>query len=228
MLSELFKESLATSGVSLRNGPDDFTRSHLKWANTRSANLLSGVTAYGLAPALGLGGLHWAGHSYGEGKDRAVDALIMTEAVLVASSFNQLVKFWVKRERPLVRDLTPADRSALDDPGDENLSFYSGHTSFAFAIATSATTVAWMRGYSGAPWILAGGLAIAGTTGYLRIAADKHYLSDVLVGAVVGSAFGFAIPYLFHKPSDSAGEARASMTVSPGVGTQLVQFSWNW
>ena len=37
-------------------------------------------------------------------------------------------------------------------------------------------------------WISALGLASA--TGYLRIAADKHYFSDVFVGAIVGSLIG--------------------------------------
>ena len=37
-------------------------------------------------------------------------------------------------------------------------------------------------------WISALGLASA--TGYFRIAADKHYFSDVLVGAIVGSLIG--------------------------------------
>ena len=37
-------------------------------------------------------------------------------------------------------------------------------------------------------WISALGLASA--TGYLRMAADKHYFSDVLTGAVVGSLVG--------------------------------------
>ena len=37
-------------------------------------------------------------------------------------------------------------------------------------------------------WISALGLASA--TGYFRIAADKHYFSDVFVGAIVGSLIG--------------------------------------
>ena len=58
-----------------------------------------------------------------------------------------------------------------------------------------------MRNYRLAPLIWAEGLAVAATTGYLRIAADKHYFSDVLSGALIGSAVGFMVPYLFHPPS---------------------------
>ena len=55
-----------------------------------------------------------------------------------------------------------------------------------------------MRGYRLAPAIWGAGAALATVTGYLRIAADKHYFSDVLVGAVVGSAIGIGVPLLFH------------------------------
>ena len=37
-------------------------------------------------------------------------------------------------------------------------------------------------------WISA--LGLASSTGYFRIAADKHYFSDVFVGAIVGSLVG--------------------------------------
>ena len=57
-----------------------------------------------------------------------------------------------------------------------------------------------MRRYRLAPWIWAAGLAVAAVTAYLRIAADRHYASDVTVGAAIGSLTGFAVPYLFHNP----------------------------
>ncbi len=57
-----------------------------------------------------------------------------------------------------------------------------------------------MRGYRLAPWIWGAGLSLAVATAYLRIAADRHYASDVTVGAAIGSLTGFAVPYLFHNP----------------------------
>ena len=80
------------------------------------------------------------------------------------------------------------------------MSFYSGHATLAFAMAVSGGTVASMRGYRLAPWIWGAGLSLAAATAYLRIAADRHYASDVTVGAVIGSLTGFAVPYLFHNP----------------------------
>ena len=44
---------------------------------------------------------------------------------------------------------------------------------------------------------------MAASVAYLRIAADMHYFSDVLTGAIVGSAIGIGIPLLFHSPSSN-------------------------
>jgi membrane-associated phospholipid phosphatase len=47
-----------------------------------------------------------------------------------------------------------------------------------------------MRGYSGT-WAVAGvGFALATGVAYLRIAADQHYLTDVVAGAVIGGLVG--------------------------------------
>jgi membrane-associated phospholipid phosphatase len=56
-----------------------------------------------------------------------------------------------------------------------------------------------MRRYRWAPVIWGVGLVSAAAVGYLRIAADQHYFTDVLVGAAAGSAIGFAIPYGLHR-----------------------------
>jgi len=39
-------------------------------------------------------------------------------------------------------------------------------------------------------------MSLATFSGYLRAAADQHYLSDVIVGGVVGSAIGAGLPLL--------------------------------
>ena len=54
------------------------------------------------------------------------------------------------------------------------------------------------------PFSWAAGLPLAALTGYLRIAADRHYLSDVLVGAGAGTLFGTLVPRLLHSPGAAA------------------------
>jgi hypothetical protein len=46
-----------------------------------------------------------------------------------------------------------------------------------------------------------GALLLASATGVLRIAADDHYASDVIVGALVGIAAGYLFPKLaYYRP----------------------------
>ena len=88
----------------------------------------------------------------------------------------------------------------------------------------SAGTIASRRGSRHAPWIWAGGLAFAGSTGYLRIAADRHFLTDVLVGASVGAAAGLVLPRLFDEDGVTAGRLPtpgASALVGVGPAARL-------
>jgi membrane-associated phospholipid phosphatase len=61
-----------------------------------------------------------------------------------------------------------------------------------------------MRGYRLAPLVWGVGMPLAAATGYLRIAADKHYLTDVVVGALFGAAVGVALPLLAHGRQDAS------------------------
>jgi membrane-associated phospholipid phosphatase len=79
-------------------------------------------------------------------------------------------------------------------------SFFSGHSTIAFASAVFISTVycEYHPDSEWKPYIWTGSLLAAGTVGYLRYAAGQHYPSDILVGVVVGSALGYTIPWL-HK-----------------------------
>lgn len=118
-----------------------------------------------------------------------IESGALTAAVL------QVVKHRLHRPRPYARYCV-ADCADDMDFHKSHVSFFSGHTALAFSFAVSAGTIASMRSYPHAGWVLGSGLAIATTTGYLRMAADRHYFTDVLVGAVVGSAIGWAVPKL--------------------------------
>src|ERR1019366_2629025 len=152
--------------------------------STSAAGTASSVIAFGLAPiaaALTLGLA--ADHDHAFRRDIVGDVVIVGEATGLAMDLDQLTKFVVARARPaararpFARALGPDERSHRADP-DDDLSFFSGHTTATFALAAAAGTVATMRGYRWAPatWIAGGTLATA--TGYLRIAADKHWLTD--------------------------------------------------
>ncbi len=140
------------------------------------------------------------------GKDRglegfAQDALILTEAVAVNLTVCTLTKFMVRRPRPYMYQ-TGFDSTATED----SLSFFSGHTSLSFTMATAYSYLFSQRhpdSWAVVPvWL--GSHALAASTAFLRVEAGKHFWSDVLVGAAVGSAIGFAVPYLHTRDPDDS------------------------
>ncbi len=203
------------------NSFDNWGHDNIKWGNTNAANKAVYVTGYALAPmaAFGLDALA-AGHD-GALSNFLPDALIIAEAVSLSAFTTELVKIAAGRQRPYAHF-----GGGSTSPSDNN-SFYSGHTSLAFSLAAASGTVATMRGYRLAPLVWGTGMAIAATTGYLSIAADRHYLTDVIAGAVLGSAFGVGIPYLFHRPKEE-GSSRISLSAAPLDGGGVLSVSGVW
>ncbi|CAN5924525.1 hypothetical protein BH11MYX4_BH11MYX4_41060 [soil metagenome] len=184
-------------GADSLNSLDRWGRT-LKWRDPQRAQFDSGVTAFLLEPAFAM--VDMIVVSGADNADRAfpVDLLVISEAVAVSTFLNQATKLAFARERPFVHVLAPGDRMSTPAPTDNNVSFYSGHSAMTFSLASAAGTVATLRGYRLMPLVWATLMPLAVATGYLRIAGDKHYLSDVLTGAILGAAVGVALPLLFH------------------------------
>ena len=102
---------------------------------------------------------------------------------------TDILKTTVNRTRPA--DEYPNDVYAVTVSNGH--SFPSGHTSLAFATATSLT-LAYKKWYIAAPAYL-----WAGCVGYSRMYLGKHYPSDVFVGAVVGTGSAFLSHWLSQK-----------------------------
>ncbi|WP_375745984.1 phosphatase PAP2 family protein [Corallococcus interemptor] len=198
-------------------------------ASRKRADTWSNIIGFAGMPLAILGTQYAVGHSSGASAEFfAQDATIMVQSAVLASVANQAVKFAVGRERPFVHVLPEEERGLTAHPNDNNLSFYSGHTNLAFSLAVSAGTVASMRGYKHQAVIWGVGLPLAASVGLLRMGADKHYLSDVLTGAVMGTAFGVAVPLLLHGRVDDTKPTTArasSVSLNPMVGTQMVGLS---
>ena len=198
-------------------------------ASRKRADTWSNILGFAGVPLGILGTQYAVGRSSGaSGEFFAQDATIMVQSAVLASVANQTVKFIAGRERPFVHVLPEEEKGLTAHPTDNNLSFYSGHTNLAFSLAVSAGTVASMRGYKHQAVIWGVGLPLAASVGLLRMGADKHYLSDVLTGAVMGAAFGVAVPLLLHGRVDdeAPSPARASsVSLNPMVGTQMLGLS---
>jgi membrane-associated phospholipid phosphatase len=198
-------------------------RDTLVWRDPQVADTISTVTGFYLMPIFAVGLDMLAAAHDGGAEDAPQDALFVLEAAVVAEDLTDVTKFVVGRERPLVHVLPDDQKRLTSSPSDNNLSFFSGHVSGAFAIAAASGTIGAMRGYrwAAASWI-SGGL-LAATTAYLRIAADKHWLTDVLVGALIGAGIGFAVPFVFHSAETSPPRSTLELTplakpAPPSVG----------
>jgi len=189
---------------------DVSARDALVWRDRATADRLSNLGAFALVPAATLGFTALAAHATSATDPVWLDAVVVAEAGVIAAGVNQVTKLVVARQRPSVRHGAAAT-------ADDNLSFYSGHTSLAFSLAVASGTVASLRGFQQAPAIWALGLSLASTVGYLRIAADRHYLTDTLVGALAGGAIGFVVPYVFHAPRPAPPAGGPAAGVAPGA-----------
>jgi membrane-associated phospholipid phosphatase len=184
---------------------DTSTRRALRWNDPHAADLASDATGLlTLAGAVGADAV--AASREGAARDIPLDSLLISEATFVAMDVCLLAKFLVARERP---------------NGSDNLSFFSGHATAAFAVASASGTVATLRGYRSAPltWVIGGTFALA--TSYLRIGADAHWLTDVAIGALVGAGVGFAIPYAFHREAAEPSRPNSVPAASP-----MVSIAW--
>ncbi|NDK56918.1 phosphatase PAP2 family protein [Pontibacter fetidus] len=111
----------------------------------------------------------------------------------------------------------------IDRPNGEPTAFPSGHTAYAFTIATIVDKE--FRHKS--PWVSVGSYTIASATGIMRVLNNEHWMADVLAGAGVGILSANAVYWLHDKFFKDKGYNNAviSPTVlpngKPGMGMSL-------
>lgn len=107
----------------------------------------------------------------------------------------------------------------IDRPNDKPYAFPSGHTAYAFTIATFMDKE--FRHKS--PWVSIGSYTIAGATGVLRVLNNAHWMADVLAGAGVGILSVNTVYWIHAKLTHGGGLNTAVIPIvlpngSPGVG----------
>jgi membrane-associated phospholipid phosphatase len=144
--------------------------------------------------------LHYRGEAWSG--DPAADHFFWTwlEAYSLTLAATQAAKSLIDRPRPMVY----FERTGVEEHYDNHMSFFSGHTSSSFVLASLASrrlTDRLLAGplsgetFSKRWWVgrFVPALAcygVAGFIGYSRIVDQRHYISDVMVGALVGTGIG--------------------------------------
>jgi membrane-associated phospholipid phosphatase len=128
-----------------------------------------------------------------------------TEAIILATATTALLKGTLGRTRPFATpDTNPNDfRFAAGFGTSARQSFPSGHTTTAFA-AASAVTSELRRLYPQSVWyvapVLYGGATMVGLS---RMYHNKHWASDVVLGAAIGTFSGLKVVRYSHSHPDN-------------------------
>jgi membrane-associated phospholipid phosphatase len=142
-----------------------------------------------------------------------------TESILMANVITNTTKLIMGRARPFVRhDSTSSDFKLFRGfKGTDYQSFPSGHatTAFAAAAAVTAESERFWKGHQ----LIVGTVMFGGATlvGVSRMYDDKHWASDVAVGAMVGTFSGFkVVKYNHDHPHNRLDRALLALDIAPG------------
>lgn len=140
------------------------------------------------------------------------DLIIYSEVYCFSSSLAIYAKALRWHPRPLA--FTDNAPDAERRSGDAGSSFFSAHTTSAFASAVFTAYTFQLKHPDSplVPWVWGGMLGTATAVGALRIYSGKHFPSDVLMGAAVGGLCGYVIPRLHLNPV-----AKTINEISPGA-----------
>lgn len=212
------------------NGFDDGIRSGLV-AGSRGGRRGASIASDVLLGTLGAGLLaDWGWKGRHARYPVANSVLTDTSWILGSLLTTQSVKLIAARQRPYVEDCrrNPRYVTSCDATGDYNKSFFSGHASLSGTLAglICARHLA-PADRDGWDWTACGGAASASLAiGLLRIAADRHYATDVLVGWAVGVAFGYTLPRMLDYRGEEGMFSRISVRPVAGMRSWGVTFSY--
>ena len=148
------------------------------------------------------------------------------ETLAFTTSVNTLVAGLAGRQRPYVAQI--CGEKELQDTSDCNgsnryRSYFSGHTTAAFTLAGltcihHAELPLYGNGVADA-FACVGAMATATTVGFMRVAADQHYMTDVITGAAFGTLAGVGMPWLLHYRGSPrlAADTKGSSVLPPPV-----------
>ena len=182
------------------------------------------------------GAIVLAGATYVYGRadksPRAAELGLRTiESIGAAGITAFLIKGVTGRARPyVVSDTNPHDYSAgRGFRDDKYTSFPSGHVTTAFAAASAASQeISYLWPHASRLWTPAL-FTSASLVGVARIYEDKHWASDVVAGAAVGTIVSrIVVRYSRAHPRNGIDRLLLPVGISQTRGTHAMGFTWNY
>lgn len=164
----------------------------------------------GLYPAAIFGGFYIYGLASQDLRARQI-AMGALQTFIMTGVTTQIIKHLTHRHRPYQDN--PADKTQWEGPfkGWDYTSFPSGHTSTAFALASLISSV-----YKDKIWVGIVSYTIATGVAWSRVYDNKHWPSDVFIGAALGFAIGKTVYHVMQ------GKTNLSLGISDTGGISLV------
>jgi len=160
-------------------------------------------TAYGLGGTAAA--FYIAGHATGNKRAKET-GLLAFQALINNIIVTKTIKAVMRRNRPDFED----GRGRFFKEGE---SFFSGHSSSSWAVAT---VIAYE--YQDKPVVRYGAFAAAAAISLSRYSARRHFLSDILVGSAVGFYIGRYVYRTHHVACD---DPSICVIKKPGTFTKL-------
>lgn len=168
-----------------------------------------------------VGGIAWHDGS-SSGAEFATFSLMFVQAIGISNGLNLTLRSLEIWPRPYMYAESDEGREKAESAKSEAYgSFFSGHTTAAFTVATF--TDQWFRtAYPNSPYkgiMRASAYSLATLESVLRIAAGKHYVTDVVVGALVGTGVSLGILEMHRVRNE-----KFSVWVGPNVAGVTLRF----
>jgi membrane-associated phospholipid phosphatase len=146
------------------------------------------------------GGSYVVGRAIGN-RGLAEAGLHTSEAIVLSEVMTYLIKWSFGRERPYSAGTDDADDFKIGRglKGEAYSSFPSGHASGAFAAAAAATTEISSRWPKATIFLAPILYGSATMVAWARLQSNKHWLSDVFMGAGMGTLIGIKVVRFNHK-----------------------------
>jgi membrane-associated phospholipid phosphatase len=191
---------------------EDIERAIRRHRNDTLTSIFDNVQPLGNEYAIGvIGTFYIAGEIFKDprAKNTALDAI--SASAIASGIIDNALKYVVGRGRP------------TDNQGAYNFQPFSGRDSFASGHATEAFALASVISeHYNTPWVQFTSYGLASMVGYARLNNNRHWPSDVLAGAVIGTFVGKTVVHF----NQNHRKISLQPIVAPDIHGAQISVSW--